>query len=44
MTRTSRLLCLLYAAVALAALYGTWSENLAYFGPGGHGERLFCRI
>ena len=41
MTRTSRLLCLLYAAIALAAFYGTWSENLAYFGPGGHGGGAF---
>ena len=37
MTRTSRLLCLLYATIALAALYGTWSQNFAYFGPGAHG-------
>jgi len=41
MTRTGRLLCLLYAAIALAALYGTWSENLAYLEPGGHGGAAF---
>jgi len=37
MTLGTRLLCVFYALVALAALYGTWSENLAYFGPGAHG-------
>ena len=41
MTRASRLLCLLYAAVAVVALYGTWSQNLAYFGPGAHGGGNF---
>jgi hypothetical protein len=34
MTRTGKLLCVFYALVALLALYGTWSQNLAYFGPG----------
>ena len=30
MTRTSQLLCVFYALVALTALYGTMSENLQY--------------
>jgi Terpene cyclase DEP1 len=30
MTRTSKFLCVFYALVAIAALYGTWSENLQY--------------
>jgi hypothetical protein len=30
MTRTSQLLCVFYALVAIAALYGTQSENLQY--------------
>ena len=41
MTRTSRWLCGLYAVIALAALYGTWSQNLAYMGPGPHGGGNF---
>jgi hypothetical protein len=41
MTFGTRLLCVFYAAVALAAFYGTWSENLAYFGPGAHGGGSF---
>lgn len=41
MTNTSKLLCIFYAAVALIALYGTWSENLAYFGPGAAGGAGF---
>ncbi len=41
MTLGSRLLCVFYAVVALAAFYGTWSENLAYFGPGAHGGGSF---
>ncbi len=36
MTRAAQLRCYFYAAIALAALYGTWSNNLAYFKPGGH--------
>jgi hypothetical protein len=28
---TSRLLCWIYAAIAVAALYATWSQNLAFF-------------
>jgi hypothetical protein len=35
MTRAAQLRCFFYAAIALAALYGTWSNNLAYFKPGG---------
>ena len=30
MTRSRQLLCLVYAAVALFALLGTWSQNLHY--------------
>src|SRR5580698_9839711 len=30
MTRSRQLLCLMYAAVALFALLGTWSQNLHY--------------
>ena len=41
MTLGSRLVCVFYAVVALAAFYGTWSENLAYFGPGAHGGGSF---
>jgi len=40
-TQTSRLLCAFYAVVALVALYGTWSQNLAYFGPGAAGGASF---
>ena len=32
MSRTSKFLCVFYALIAVAALYGTWSENLLY-GP-----------
>lgn len=31
MSSTSRLLCWIYAALAVAALYATWSQNLAFF-------------
>jgi hypothetical protein len=31
MTRHDKLLCGLYAAIALVALYATWSNNLAFF-------------
>ena len=31
--RSRQLLCGVYAAVALAALAGTWSQNLSYFRP-----------
>jgi hypothetical protein len=34
MPRSRRILCGLYAATALLALLGTWSQNVAYFGPG----------
>jgi hypothetical protein len=37
MPNKTRLLCVFYAAVAVIALYGTWSQNLAYFGPGAAG-------
>ena len=32
MSSTSARLCLGYAVIALLALYGTWSQNLHYFG------------
>jgi hypothetical protein len=31
MTDTDRKLCLAYGAIAVAALIGTWSQNLAFF-------------
>lgn len=31
MPRSSRNLCILYAAIALGALVATWSQNLAFF-------------
>ena len=34
MQRSRRLLCWVYAAIALVALVGTWHQNLAYFHPG----------
>lgn len=30
MTRTEKLLCLLYALISLVALYATWSHNIAF--------------
>ena len=36
MTTAKRVLCAFYALIALAALYGTWSENLAYVGSPSH--------
>lgn len=32
MSNTRRGLCVCYAVIALLALYGTWSQNLYYFG------------
>ena len=31
MPRSRRLLCLAYAAIAVLALVGTWTQNVAYF-------------
>jgi hypothetical protein len=31
MSTTSKVLCWIYAAIALAALVATWSQNLAFF-------------
>jgi hypothetical protein len=31
MTRTDKLLCVIYAVLAVAALYATWSNNLLFF-------------
>jgi hypothetical protein len=33
MSRNRQLLCLAYAAIALIALFATWSQNLFYFHP-----------
>ncbi len=35
MHRRSRVLCGIYAAIAVAALIGTWSQNLAFFAQQG---------
>jgi hypothetical protein len=36
MPTSSKVLCAVYAAIALVALIATWSQNVAYFGnPGG---------
>jgi len=41
MSTTSRILCVVYALIAVAALYGTWSQNLLYNGtPGGLGAHF----
>jgi hypothetical protein len=41
MSTTSRILCVVYALIAVAALYGTWSQNLLYSGqPGGIGAHF----
>ncbi len=41
MSTTSRILCVVYALIAIAALYGTWSQNLLYSGqPGGIGAHF----
>jgi hypothetical protein len=34
MSRTSRMLCVFYALVALGALVATWSQNIAHFQAG----------
>lgn len=34
MPRSRRLLCVVYAAIALLAFVGTWSQNVAYVQPG----------
>jgi hypothetical protein len=40
--RTDKLLCGIYAAIAAAALIGTWQQNLAFFAlPGDHGVEAF---
>jgi hypothetical protein len=42
MSRTQKVLCLVYGLLAVVALFATWSQNLAYFadgaGPGGFGQ------
>ncbi|HKA29252.1 MAG TPA: DUF2834 domain-containing protein [Candidatus Binatia bacterium] len=34
MPRSRRILCAAYAAIAVLALVGTWTQNVAYFSPG----------
>jgi hypothetical protein len=34
MSRPRRLLCAAYAAIAVLALFATWTQNVAYFVPG----------
>ena len=44
MDRTGRILCVVYAVVAIAALMSTWSQNLAFFGlPDNGGAAGFIR-
>ncbi|RZI85586.1 MAG: DUF2834 domain-containing protein [Rubrivivax sp.] len=45
MTRNDKLLCALYAAISLVALYATWSNNLAFFAmPDNGGLMGFLRL
>jgi hypothetical protein len=44
MGRTSKLLCMFYALVAVAALYGTWSENLQYGSPATAGAQFLTDL
>ena len=40
-----RILCVVYALIAIAALYGTWSQNLLYSGqPGGIGAHFLSDL
>jgi len=39
MTKTRTVLCWLYALIAIAALYATWSQNIAYLGD--HSKTFF---
>jgi hypothetical protein len=41
MSTSRKLLCAFYAVVALIALWGTWSENVAYLGSPGHVAAMF---
>lgn len=34
MSTSKRILCFVYAAIAVVALVATWSQNVAYFHPG----------
>jgi len=40
MKRASQILCIFYALIAAAALYGTWSENLLYGSPANAGGQF----
>jgi hypothetical protein len=41
MSTPRKVLCAFYALVALVALWGTWSENIAYLGSPAHGFGMF---
>jgi hypothetical protein len=40
MSRPRQLLCAAYAAIAVLALFATWSQNLAFFAQGGTADFL----
>jgi hypothetical protein len=44
MSRASKLLCVFYALIAVAALYGTWSENLQYGAPATAGAQFLADL
>lgn len=44
MTRSSQILCAFYALLAVAALYGTWSENLQYGSPATAGAQFLTDL
>ena len=44
MSRSSQILCAVYALIAVAALYGTWSENLAYTNPATAGTQFLTDL
>ncbi|MGD0191424.1 MAG: DUF2834 domain-containing protein [Rhizomicrobium sp.] len=41
MSTSRKVLCAFYALVALAAFWGTWSENVAYFASPGRAGAMF---
>lgn len=43
MTTTRKILCGVYAAIAVVALVATWTQNAAYFGSGGSFLTEFLR-
>ena len=44
MKRANQLLCIFYALIAVAALYGTWSENLLYGSPATAGGQFLTDL